>query len=106
VYLEQVVPRHSKKGNNTTIAPALTAKAPGMTSVSGQKRGASDLFSNVVGLEPTGNNEQAPPQAKKGKTSLKSDKQATGHNLETPHHPVKMVRAQGIWCTGMFTHNI
>ena len=93
-----------------TIAPAPTAKAPGTTSVSGQKRSkkrrAGDLFSDVVGLEPTGNNEQAPLQAKKGKTSLKSDKQATGHNLEMPRHPVKMVRAQGIQRTGMFTHNI
>jgi len=72
----------------------------------GKKRGAGDLFSDIVGLEPTGNNEQAPLQAKKGKTSLKSDKQATGHNLEMPRHPVKMVRAQGIQRTGMFTHNI
>jgi len=93
-----------------TIAPALTAKAPGTTSVSGQKRSkkhrAGDLFSDVVGLEPTGDNEHVPLQAKKGKTSLKSDKQATGHNPEMPHRPVKMVRAQGIQCTGMFTHNI
>jgi len=57
-------------------------------SISGQKRsqkqGAGNLFSNVVGLEPTGDNEQASPQTKKGKPSLKSDKQATSHNLETP----------------------
>jgi len=48
-----------------TIAPALTAKAPGIMLVSGQKCGkkcgAGDLFSDVVGLEPTGDNEQVPP---------------------------------------------
>jgi len=113
VYLEQVVPRHSKKGDNTTITPALTTRGSGMTSISGQKRGqkwgAGNLFSDIVGLEPTGDNEQASLRTKKGKPSLKSDKQATSHNLEMPCCPVKMVKIvkpQGIRRTGMFIHNI
>jgi len=75
----------------------------------GQKWGAGNLFSNIVGLEPTSNNKQASPQTKKGKPSLKSDKQATGYNPEMPHCPVKMVKivkTQGIQHTGMFIHNI
>ena len=84
-----------------------------MSSISGQKcsqkQGAGDLFSDIVGLEPTGDNEQASPRTKKGKPSLKSDKQATGHNPEMPCCPVKtvkMVKPQGIQHTGMFIHNI
>ena len=112
MYLEQVAPHYSKKGDNTTTTPAPTSKASGTMSISdqrrGQKWGAGDLFGDVAGLEPTasGNNEQASLRAKKGKSSLKSDKQATGHNLETTRCPAKMVKTKGIQRTGMFTHNI
>lgn len=79
------MPRQSKNGPNTTTgtAPATTVKAPGTTSNShqkrGQKRGAGDLFDDVVGLEPTGNREQAPP-VKKGKPSQPNG-QASGHSV-------------------------
>ena len=57
-------------------------KASGTTSnpnqKRGQKRGAGDVLSDVVGLEPT-LNEQARPPAKRGKPSLTLDQQATGH---------------------------
>ena len=57
-------------------------KASGTTSnpnqKCGQKRGAGDVLSDVVGLEPT-LNEQACLPAKRGKPSLTLDQQATGH---------------------------
>jgi hypothetical protein len=43
-----------------------------------QKWGASDLFSNMALLKPTSNNEKVGPPAKKGKTYLKPNNQATG----------------------------
>ena len=62
----------------------MAVKAPGTTSNSdqkrGQKRGAGDLFSDVAGLEPTGDREQAPP-VKRGKPFLKPNEQATGHSV-------------------------
>ena len=72
----------------------------------GQKRGAGDVFNDVVGLEPNDDNEQASLRAKKGKHSLKSNTQATGHNPETPRRPAKPVKTRGIKRTGMVTHDI
>jgi hypothetical protein len=71
-----------------TTTPAMTVKVSGTMVNSnqkcGQKWGASDLFSNVALLEPTGNNEKAGPPAKKGKTYLKPNNQATGHPTPRP----------------------
>ena len=71
-----------------------------------QKQGAGDLSGDVVGLDPTRNNEQVHPPTKKGRPSLKPNEQATGHNLEMPRCPAKKVKKKGIERTGMFTHNI
>src|SRR5260221_9725793 len=68
----------------------------------GQKRGAgaSDLFSDMVVLEPAGNNARACPPAKKGRPSLKPNVEAASH-LETPRRPAKKLKTQGIQRTGM-----
>jgi hypothetical protein len=108
VYLEQVAPHHSKKVAVMITLPATTMKAsksgtmPNSHQKRGQKRGvsASGLFSDVVGLEPTGDNERG---AKK--SSLKPNGEATDHNVVTPRRPAKKAKTQEIQCTGMFTHN-
>ena len=79
------MPCQSQNGPNTTTGttPTTTVKARGTTSNShqghGQKRRAGDLFNDVVGVEPTGNREQA-LLVKKGKPSQPNG-QASGHSV-------------------------
>jgi hypothetical protein len=83
--LEQVMPHSSKKSPNMTIRPTMTEKAPITKSKSdqkhGQKQGAGDLVSDVVGLKLPSDNEQAYPPAKKGKPALKHSEHATNHTV-------------------------
>jgi len=107
--LEQV-PHQFKNVPNKIIAPTMAMKASSIMLSSDQKHsqkwGAADLSSNVVGLDPTGNDEQACPPAKKGKPSLIPNKQAAGHTPEMPCCPARKAKKQGIQCTGVFTYNI
>lgn len=82
------MPRSSKKSPNTTTRPTTTEKAPVTKSKAdqkrGQKRGAGDLISDVVGLGLGGDNEQACPPAKKGKPSTKHSEHATDRTVPRP----------------------
>ena len=82
------MPRSSKKSPNTTTRPTTTEKAPVTKSKAdqkhGQKRGAGDLVSDVVGLGLGGDNEQACPPAKKGKPSPKHSEHATDCTISCP----------------------
>ena len=68
------MPPRSKNGPNVTTTPTTTVKVTGTMLNSdqtcGQKQGPGDLFSDVVLLEPTGNNEKAGPPAKREKLML------------------------------------
>jgi len=110
IYNLEQVPHQFKNIPNKITTPTTAMKASSMMlsfdQKCGQKQGAADLSSDVVGLDPTGNNEQACPPAKKGKPSLTPNKQAAGHNLEMPCCPARKAKKQGIQCTSVFTYNI